>query len=286
MAARCVAGQFPHGTLILRVDEAWRPQVKQALAKLHQRQAVATERAGRPVLLDLDVSIEVDRQARSLDANRLMWWLYEVTAAAMQEGTKKEDLYRQDMEQYGPVITARVKSSELANLSRFGWTWKRAIPAGDDMMLVDLLVTSSKWDSVTMHRHIRTMIARLADLPIPLEYQMPLRKFFFEWLQSVGELGVELDDEGVTERSWRESNPFCMACGRFVARGGAERHHVRSRGAGGTEDPRRSMLLCGECHAVWNDTDGGPVAFVSRFPHLRPFVERWIGLESRAQRRT
>lgn len=62
------------------------------------------------------------------------------------------------------------------------------------------------------------------------------------------------------------SNRRCEICG-----GNAEKHHIVSRGAGGTDEPWNILWLCRFCHRVYHDN--GWVQFVEWYPALRAKVE-------------
>ncbi len=64
----------------------------------------------------------------------------------------------------------------------------------------------------------------------------------------------------------------CCACGRP---GPSECHHVRTRGSGGTDDPRNLLPLCTGCHTgnpnAWHR---GRETFLDSFPHVREILKK------------
>ena len=67
---------------------------------------------------------------------------------------------------------------------------------------------------------------------------------------------------------YRKTHCYCEACGSNID---CEVAHIRSKGAGGTDDPDNLLYKCWQCHHnVWHSM--GPRAFVRMFPHLRAKV--------------
>ena len=64
-------------------------------------------------------------------------------------------------------------------------------------------------------------------------------------------------------RSYRDAHLLCEACGRKTQEWP---HHVRTRGAGGDDDPSNLLELCKEHHAEIHTM--GRTQFVEHFPHL------------------
>jgi hypothetical protein len=66
---------------------------------------------------------------------------------------------------------------------------------------------------------------------------------------------------------YKRLHPRCEACGNQC---GGDPHHLKTRGAGGTDDHSNLLRLCGYCHRLWDDV--GPVCFMRLFPHLQEKV--------------
>jgi len=45
-------------------------------------------------------------------------------------------------------------------------------------------------------------------------------------------------------RAYGREHPFCETCGTY----GIHVHHIKTRGAGGTDKPENLIALCPECH--------------------------------------
>jgi hypothetical protein len=64
-------------------------------------------------------------------------------------------------------------------------------------------------------------------------------------------------------RDYRDAHLVCEACGR---RTNEWSHHIRTRGAGGKDDPSNLLELCREHHAQFHVM--GRTSFMESFPHL------------------
>lgn len=64
----------------------------------------------------------------------------------------------------------------------------------------------------------------------------------------------------------------CCACGDMFK---TEIHHIKTRGAGGTNDPSNLLPLCGDCHTqkgyAWHRSWK---KFLERFPHVKIRLEK------------
>ena len=70
-------------------------------------------------------------------------------------------------------------------------------------------------------------------------------------------------------RDYMEKHPFCEACGK-PAHGIP--HHIRTRGAGGRDNPENLLRLCWKCHFGIAHGPGGIRELIEYFPHLREKV--------------
>ena len=63
-------------------------------------------------------------------------------------------------------------------------------------------------------------------------------------------------------------HPRCEACGAAVS---GMPHHIKTRGAGGSDDHKYLLRLCVYCHMyIWDSL--GPVTFMRLYPHLQEKV--------------
>jgi len=74
-------------------------------------------------------------------------------------------------------------------------------------------------------------------------------------------------------KAYMQAHPFCEACGKPV-RKGALPHHIKTRGAGGTDDPENLLRLCDECHYVIVHALPGIRGLIVLYTHLRAKVLR------------
>jgi len=70
--------------------------------------------------------------------------------------------------------------------------------------------------------------------------------------------------------AYKQQHLNCEACFKPAM---AWPHHIRSRGAGGTDEPENLLALCPKCHHAIHFM--GPHRFMRSFPHLEQKIKRW-----------
>lgn len=70
-------------------------------------------------------------------------------------------------------------------------------------------------------------------------------------------------------REYMKAHPYCEACGRPVF---GLPHHIKTRGAGGTDDPDNLLSLCAECHYDIVHGTLGIRGLIEIYPHLKDKV--------------
>ena len=256
---RLARRERPEGVILLRVDRAYLDQVRESFSRLHGAQV---SRADGP--LPLEVTVEYGAAKRSLDANRLMWALYGFMAEVQNAGHQgtgmvtKEDLYRADMQQFADVYQLICHERDLESLRGLGWAWRSAVPLLEQpgKMLVDMIVTSSKWDSLRFHKHLQLMFNRLAEMEPPPGGRHELLREWVAWRQELNDQRIQLvtaADQG----EYRAANPVCEGCGRFVGHGG-ERSTISRAGAAGPRTLRPGRPRLTGCTCATNATRPSP----------------------------
>ncbi len=286
--------------------------------KLHTKVTMNTELPGRelhvrPIRIDKDLrrflerlrKIELERQdkvelimtleeigqGRSLDANALMWALYEIEADVDNGGLSgpgevvKEDLYDADMMRYAPVVTLSIAADQLSYVRAMAKI-KDVRLVGDGRLEVDVLITSSKWDTVRFAKHLDRQFNRLAAKGLPLSQASDVKRYWLEWRQHLNDLEIVLNDEPMSEEEYRERTPSCERCSVHVGMAG-HLAHISSRGSGVTWGPEKRvpadwLHLCDGCHVAEGDSihAGGWSAFLETAPHLRYKVMRALKREA------
>jgi len=286
------AFKLPPDTLLLEVQEArQRIAVKQALDKLDERQIK------RDDFLALDVTIEVRHARRSLDANALMWALYEVEADVQNGGQPdpekritKDTLYEQDMRDVAPSRPIVVKLDVVKDLRDFGVKVRQVIPVeGTDLCKAYVYKTSSQFDTLEMHRHIKFLFDRIALHGVPVEDSGDIEKYWLEWRRHLNDEKILLEAEqdiGPTE--YARATPLCEATGASLGRPGEPGYrghvaHIKSVGAGGAmppwDKPRNWLHLEALVHLGEWHTEGVE-RFVGKYPHLEYKVRSALGGEA------
>jgi hypothetical protein len=244
-------------------------------------------------LFDIEVTLDIHYRKRTLDQNALMWALYEVMANELngdmvgdaQSEISAEDLYRDDMMERAPTVAIVIQSKYLNDLKTLDVSWRRALPIeGTDMVTAEVVRTSSKWNTVEMSRHIEGMFNRISTMGVNIRQSADISHYWHQFKQHVNDEDITLFDGKLTAEQYREATPICEGCGDFIGvtqaapRGSGHLHHIKTRGAGGQQPerdwPGEWLMLCPECHGVWDQADGGVQAFITLAPHCAAKINR------------
>ena len=68
-------------------------------------------------------------------------------------------------------------------------------------------------------------------------------------------------------KAYMDSHPFCEACGTRVSEK-ALPHHIKSRGAGGSDEPENLLRLCFVCHYGIVHGLPGHRGLIERYPEV------------------
>ena len=275
---------LPRGTLILRAEERYWPSLRK-LTEKGMEKIMASAEMNLEVFVDLDLPLK----KRSLEANALMWSLYEVEANEQNANRKEpggvtaEQLYGADMEneKVVPMVDVVIDKDLLDQLEKVGMKWIRAEPmAGSAKLLrVKIAKTSSKWDTLEMSRHIDMLFNRLARAGVTNPDE--IGEYWLRWRKHLADKKIIYAEHELSQEEYREAHPICEGCGKFIGEGAVGHlHHIRSRGAADEKLADHSddwMMLCPDCHDIWTAVGGGVVAFVEKYPHTRWRIERILG---------
>ncbi len=274
-----------------RVAEALNERQKGSAAAIYN----AAVQAGEPLeyrLVDIEVTLDIHYRKRTLDQNALMWALYEVLADSVngevieaEFSVTPESLYKEDMLAVAPTVPVVIQAKYLDSLKQLDVSWRRAMPVeGTDMVTAEVIRTSSKWNTVEMARHVDGLFNRLAMRGVSIRKASDISHYWHQFKQHVNDEDITLFDGKLTAAQYREATPICEGCGDFIGvtqaapRGSGHLHHIKTRGAGGQQPerdwPGEWMMLCPECHGVWDQADGGVQAFITLAPHCAAKINR------------
>lgn len=288
------------GFLVLSYDPKRRHAMERLFRSVERRQENRKKPDGSVELQQLDVTIEVVYERRSLKANNLMWWLYETEAVehnaapeqeaiAMAGGDRSrlvtaEELYDHDNREYAPTVEVTVRADQLESVKALPSTQvKEAEALENGRVRVMLMRTSSGWTTVEMHHRIVMLFNRLAFRGLDVTDPGDVARYWLQHRQAMADEGVELYGYEVTREEYREATPWCEACGIFLGSGGGHIDEIRTRGATGktlSEKYKTADLLhlCPPCHegyegALVSKHGSGVMTFAAAHTHLRPKIE-------------
>jgi len=244
---------------------------------------------------DVELDLTVDRLSigRTLDQNALMWALYEVEADVENGGmlgpgaTTKDELYDRDMLEHAPVVTVTVDAEQADHVKRLAKIKAVRFVGDGGRLELDVMITTSKWDTVRMARHVDMQFNRLAYAGIPMGQAEDVKHYWKEWRHLLNKHEIILHDEPMTEEEYRERQPNCEACGTYVGGGRGLLCHISTRGSGVTWGPEKKkpenwLHLCPGCELFRADSihRGGWSKFLQTASHLRFKVMRALKRET------
>jgi hypothetical protein len=216
-----------------------------------------------------------------------MWSLYEILAneanggvvANIQGAETPEHLYEQDMEMLAPTVKLTVPENLVDSVRQLAKVQSIVGSASGGNVVMTLLITSSKWTTVRMALHIDGLFHRLATDGVSLENGADVHRYWVRWRSYLNDKSIALYDAEMSEEEYRETTPWCEACGEYVGNGRGHLDHIKTRGAAWGEEKQKAadwLHLCPDCHVFGGKEskhDGGVESFVKRYPHLRKKVE-------------
>jgi len=287
--------KIPKGFLLIRYEPKYRKNVAKALVTLDSKQTDKlglnyTEQDFEESLKPIDVTFDIHYAKRSLDANALMWALYEIEANEMNGYRKSADIetpehiYEMDMKTFAPKLYVIMNKREIELLRRT-YTMIEVYGDADEegKREATVYITSSHWNTREMHYHLEMIFDRLSLAGVELKSTADISHYWMDWQQAMNDQKVQLHaDDIYTLDEYRELVKNCEACGCAVwhddIRGSVA--HIKSKGAAGISLQKyhgsELMRLCDTDHALF-DNGGGRDKFLKEYPHLRYKIETCLG---------
>lgn len=261
LAYCCKSWQQINNFLVLKPDQIYQKNLNIFLDKLEKAQLKKNE------LKELSITIEYHYQKRTLDQNALMWWLYHVLEA--ETGTNAEQLYKSDILEYADRTEIKIKS-EYYDYYKSQYRFieiEKPIAENEKIThyYMKLIESSSHMNTVQMAKWCNMLIIRLAEIGISDEHQAAIFNKLNQWQNFLNDQKIILYSD-TTEDQYRKMHPLCEACFTWIKTGG-ELAHIKSKGAGGSDQMFNRLHLCNNCH-IQTQHKKGWGHFTKLFPHL------------------
>lgn len=297
---------IPKGYILLKYDQSYRKNLGKVLLKLDQYQQKVLERekeinpnlSESDYLRPLEIEIEYHYRKRTLDQNALMWSLYEIEANEMNGGQQGHsdqivtpmELYLADVDEWGEreIITTKRK-----NYSYYIEEYKiiEAVILNDnkeisikeflrmqidnnDRISLRVIRGTSKLNAKEMTQWIERIFNRMAYHGLQVTNPGEIESYWIKHKQFINDNKIVLHDTIMTQQEYKDLNPLCEACMKYIADGTGELAHIKSIGMGcdRSKEPARNyssnqLHLCIKCHRdIWHGK--GVKAFLNLFKHL------------------
>lgn len=265
--------KIPRGHLLLNVKESDRDIVKKALMQIKQKQ----ENKGQEI--ELRVSLSYAYKSRTLDQNALMWALYDIEANEMNAGIRghkedtvtPEELYRADIimnSTHGEVIC----DDYVIGMLQQTYSINSVEDLGDGRKKMHVWKSSSHFDTKEMTDWINALFNRLAHNGVILEQSNDIVQYWKSWRTHMNKNKINKDEGLMSVKEYKERNPICEACGKYIGAGGGSLAHIKARGMGSNPmetriDGKDVLHLCDTDHALY-DNGIGRDNFYKKYPHL------------------
>lgn len=299
--------QIPRGFLLIKYKNNYRKSLGTVLMKLddyqEKKHKALIEKGEQCVeddyLQDLEFDLEYHYRKRNLDQNALMWSLYEIESNEMNGGQKGHkdqtvkamDLYLADLEEWGEreTITTRRK-----NLSYYLDEYKiieavvldnakemsvqdciKINMDSNDRITLRVIRGTSKLNTKEMAQWIDRIFNRMAYNGVQVTNPGDIENYWLKWKQHINDNKIVIHDTIMTQKEYKDFNPICEACGKFIGNGTGELAHIKAVGMGGnyTNEPYKNyssnwLHLCSiPCHReIWHGK--GVKQFLKEFRHL------------------
>jgi hypothetical protein len=198
--------------ILLRYTEDSRSRVRAELRKITAKNAENFLDGKKQV--ELDVVIDIAYRPRSLSANALMWSLYTLLAHAMDKENKRlnpymaQELYDRDMEACAPrhVFFCTLESLPFFKIvleKDYGHVVKEE-DVGNGFVSVEILETSSYWDSKRMSDHIERILNELESMGITRGANGDVSKIFDDfqsWKEKARQAEEKIDAASLADEA-------------------------------------------------------------------------------------
>ncbi len=199
---------------------------------------------------EIKLSLQLQRDGRSLNQNRLYWALLRILSYEMKGSHGYEDeIHEELLNMYAPRLRSILGKADVPKRSKDMDTWE----------FCTYLLNN-------VFRH-------LAELGAQVENPEDIRAYwmdFCQWRSSQARDPVQIADL----HEYRVAVPYCEACLVGTWETGEKGDdidtghicHIVSRGAGGKDETWNVFHLCAEHHALQHQA--GWIKFLEGFPHL------------------
>jgi hypothetical protein len=228
-----------------------------------------------------EINISLDnKKGRTLDQNSLMWSLYKILANETTGGIANkgipEQLYIEDLKNYAKEIKCKIPKEALGSYQ--GKFRICNIEEYNNCYIIYYYHSSSMMSTVEMAYWLEMLFNRLANMGVAITEPQKIKDYWLSWRKILNKKKICLHDNETDLSLYRENNPVCEACGKFIHYSGGSNAHIRARGMGGHERPESNMTnnilrLCDICHKDL-DHDTGFRKFMKKHPHLSYKISR------------
>lgn len=271
--------KYPPTFLLIHPNGAYVDDLKQFFGVLGEWQRKKKQ------MRELSVTIEYHYRKRSLDANALMWALYEIEAhemnAGLGDGIKEhmitpEKIYEDDLTAFAPTVTVEINREYFDAFEREHKRIKHVKSIDDTKLIVTYIVSSSQWDTKQMHEWIEMIFNRLAYGGVSLDGAADIKDYWRKWRQIYNDAQITITDTPMSIDDYKTLHPICEATGEFIGNGGGSLAHIKAIGMGGPRPnhvyPSEVMHLTDKAHAMFDNGKGRDV-FLKTYPHLKYKIE-------------
>lgn len=233
------------GLLVLRVKKADKRHMLNFVSKLLQRKDFRER--------ELLVNIELYYKKRSNDQNSFYWPLVEILALeAYGEHGYEARVHEALLMRYAPLVTDRAT--------------KATIP-----------MRSKDMNTLQFNKLIEGVMKELSEIEVVISDPQDIEKYWFRWQEYRFAEGADpLSGDYKDESDYRYRVGYCEACLtalRFDITHGAydgivgHLAHVKSKGAGGSDELKNRLHLCHDCH-ICTQHQNGWEELIARYPHI------------------
>ena len=290
---------IPRGYIVFRYNEFYRKSLSKVLLKIDGWQNKRKEKFPNDFLKSLEIEIEYHYRKRTLDQNNLMWLLYTIEANEAnggQSGSEEqlvapEELYLNDLYNFGEREIINTKRKNLGYyLGEYKiiemiitdegkeFSLKKYLKLNinnEERMTIRVIRGSSKFSTLEMSQWVDRLFNRLAHNGVQVTNPGEIENYWHTWKMYLNENKIILNDKIMTQKEYKNHNPICEACGKYIQHGNGELAHIKSVGMGVDRNkepyynyPFNWLHLCAHpCHRKhWHEW--GVKKFIQKYKHL------------------
>lgn len=290
---------IPKGFMIIKCDDRYHDVVKQNLIKLDSKQKKRIADS-KNYLIPIDFTLDPIYGKRSLDQNALMWSLYEIEAnehnggmsGNIDQNVTSKDLYYADLLENGEreKIKTSAANFEFYNSEYYILSiyydgtdydlesFNQVQVDIDSKLTINFIRGSSKFNIMEMKKWIDRLFNRLAHMGVSFENSSEIGDYWIKWSQYKNDKKLTISNDIMTKDEYRENNPSCEACGKFIV-GSGHLAHIKAFGMGAVRSKELTnnytfnwLHLCNKCHLELQHQKGWDTT-LKKYPHLKFKVE-------------